>query len=114
MPRKRSTPTESISSEEVQEAAANPAKKARAARAKSIVAKKAPPRKSTRVPVVAGRPAGEKPITAGEIPANLHEEIARLAYSYWEARGYQGGSPEEDWYRAEREIRSQIEKAGRR
>jgi len=32
-----------------------------------------------------------------------HEEIARLAYSYWEGRGYQGGSPEEDWYRAERE-----------
>jgi hypothetical protein len=31
------------------------------------------------------------------------EEIARLAYSYWEARGRQGGSPEEDWYRAEKE-----------
>jgi len=31
------------------------------------------------------------------------EEIARLAHSYWEARGCQGGSPEEDWYRAERE-----------
>ena len=32
------------------------------------------------------------------------EKIALLAYSYWEQRGYQGGSPEEDWYRAEREI----------
>jgi len=32
------------------------------------------------------------------------EEIARLAYSYWEARGCQGGSPEEDWHRAEREL----------
>ena len=31
-------------------------------------------------------------------------EISRLAYSYWEARGYQGGSPEEDWLRAEREL----------
>jgi len=31
-------------------------------------------------------------------------EIARLAYSYWEARGCQGGSPEEDWLRAEREL----------
>ena len=29
------------------------------------------------------------------------EEVARLAYSYWEARGCQGGSPEEDWFRAE-------------
>lgn len=31
-----------------------------------------------------------------------HEEIARLAYSYWEARGCPHGSPEEDWFRAER------------
>jgi hypothetical protein len=37
-----------------------------------------------------------------------HEEIARLAYSYWEARGCQGGSPLEDWCRAERELRSHV------
>ena len=36
------------------------------------------------------------------------EEIAQLAYSYWESRGYQGGSPEEDWLRAEQEIRQRI------
>ena len=34
-----------------------------------------------------------------------HEEIAALAYSYWEARGYQGGSQEQDWLRAEEELR---------
>jgi hypothetical protein len=34
------------------------------------------------------------------------DEIARLAYSYWESRGFEGGSPEEDWLRAERELRS--------
>jgi len=34
-----------------------------------------------------------------------HEEVARLAYSYWEARGCQGGSPEEDWCHAEQELR---------
>jgi len=32
------------------------------------------------------------------------EKVALLAYTYWEQRGRQGGSPEEDWYRAEREI----------
>ncbi|MCC7175443.1 MAG: DUF2934 domain-containing protein [Bryobacterales bacterium] len=32
--------------------------------------------------------------------------IARLAYSYWEARGGQGGSAEEDWLRAEQELRT--------
>jgi hypothetical protein len=39
-------------------------------------------------------------------PASEQEQIAALAYSYWEARGCQGGSPEEDWTRAEREVRS--------
>jgi hypothetical protein len=33
------------------------------------------------------------------------EEIARLAFLYWEARGGQGGSPDEDWLRAEQELR---------
>ena len=35
------------------------------------------------------------------------ELIARLAYSYWEGRGGQGGSAEEDWARAEEELRRQ-------
>jgi hypothetical protein len=29
-----------------------------------------------------------------------------LAYTYWEARGYQGGSSEEDWLRAEQALRA--------
>lgn len=33
-------------------------------------------------------------------------EIAHLAYSLWEARGFQNGSPEEDWFRAEEELRT--------
>lgn len=33
------------------------------------------------------------------------EKIAQLAFRYWESRGCQGGSPEEDWLRAERELR---------
>jgi Protein of unknown function (DUF2934) len=37
-----------------------------------------------------------------------HDEIARLAYSYWEARGGQGGSPCEDWFDAERELMGRI------
>lgn len=32
------------------------------------------------------------------------DEIAELAYSYYEARGFHGGSPLEDWLRAEREL----------
>ena len=36
-----------------------------------------------------------------------HEEIRALAHSYWLARGCEGGSPEEDWRRAEEELRLQ-------
>ena len=32
------------------------------------------------------------------------EDIQELAFLYWEARGRQGGSPEEDWLRAEQEL----------
>ena len=41
-------------------------------------------------------------------PAFDQEAIARLAYSYWEARGCQNGSPEEDWFRAEAELRNRL------
>jgi hypothetical protein len=37
-------------------------------------------------------------------PGPSYDEIAKLAYSFWEARGYQGGSPEEDWLRAEQQL----------
>jgi hypothetical protein len=40
-----------------------------------------------------------------EMSAPTHPEIADLAYSYWEARGFQGGSPWDDWFRAEEELK---------
>lgn len=33
-----------------------------------------------------------------------HEEIERLARSYWEQRGFQDGFAEQDWLRAEQEL----------
>jgi hypothetical protein len=36
--------------------------------------------------------------------SSMQEAISRRAYSYWEARGFQGGSANEDWLRAEAEI----------
>lgn len=32
------------------------------------------------------------------------EDVAKLAYSYWEQRGYSHGSSEQDWFRAEQEL----------
>jgi hypothetical protein len=52
---------------------------------------------------VAGDTEGADPGVAAE-----HEEIARLAYSYWEARGGEGGSAEEDWLRAEEELKARL------
>jgi len=51
-----------------------------------------------------GQPERERKLPAAVRPAT-REEIAALAYSYWQARGCQGGSPVEDWLRAERELR---------
>jgi hypothetical protein len=48
-------------------------------------------------------PAGT-PSNAVKVASTQHS-IAELAYSYWAARGYQGGSDREDWFRAERELR---------
>ncbi len=39
-------------------------------------------------------------------PASEREEIQRLAYHLWEQRGGEGGSPEDDWLRAEQEYYS--------
>ena len=77
-------------------AAAAPArrKSARAARPASAV-------EVTNTPEVVSEPVVE--INAVEITM---EAVAQLAYSYWVARGYQGGSSEEDWLRAEQELRA--------
>jgi len=50
-------------------------------------------------------PQADAPVLATlYVPTN--EEVAKLAYSYWEARCCQGGCPEDDWRRAEDELRN--------
>jgi hypothetical protein len=49
------------------------------------------------------KPAGSA--AAAPISPISRGEIERLAHSYWEARGCKGGSPEEDWLRAEEELK---------
>jgi hypothetical protein len=39
-------------------------------------------------------------------PAPSREEIARLAEKYWAERGWPEGSPEQDWLRAEQELKT--------
>ena len=54
--------------------------------------------------VVAEVAAAEPVASAPSVHPPTHGEIAALAYSYWEARGFATGSPDDDWFRAEREL----------
>jgi hypothetical protein len=49
-----------------------------------------------------------QPVPSAATYEPTYEEISKLAYTYWEARGYQGGCPEEDWLRAEQELRAHV------
>ncbi len=55
------------------------------------------------------KPAVKKAVKAAVPPAekphvDAHAEISRIAYGYWVSRGCQGGSPADDWFRAEAEF----------
>jgi hypothetical protein len=66
-----------------------------------------PPRRkpaSTRRAKLSAPPA-QQPAATTAVCEPSPDDIARVAYSYWAARGYAGGSSEEDWLRAERELR---------
>ena len=47
--------------------------------------------------------------TIGSTPTPAENEIATLARAVWEARGCPEGLPEEDWFRAERALKVQME-----
>jgi hypothetical protein len=59
------------------------------------------------VGVLAASPIQETSLSNPAIQSNgtiSHEEIARLAYSYWESRGFTHGLADEDWIRAEAQL----------
>jgi hypothetical protein len=58
------------------------------------------------------KPKAEKKVAATNgVPSNVtemkvpHERVAQLAHQFWAERGHQHGHHEEDWYRAEQELR---------
>jgi len=56
----------------------------------------------------------DEPVSETRTPGSqlAHEQIARLAYAYWQNRGCPDGSPEEDWLRAEAELKARPSGAG--
>jgi hypothetical protein len=55
-----------------------------------------------------GTPKRRKPAAKKQMPAAepTREDIARLAEKYWAERGWPEGSPEQDWLRAEQELKT--------
>ncbi len=55
----------------------------------------------------AGTVKGRKPAAKKTAPAEpTREQISRLAEKYWAERGWPEGSPEQDWLRAEQELKA--------
>lgn len=48
------------------------------------------------------------PVHIAASPLDIHAEISKRAYSLWCERGRPDGSPEEDWYLAEREFQQSL------
>jgi hypothetical protein len=65
---------------------------------------KTPRVKAAQHKVVVSEPVA-MPAAADVHVENPHDVIAKIAYSYWEARGRVGGAEMEDWTRAEQEYR---------
>jgi len=83
-----------------------------AAAAQPALEPKAPRTKPASRPRKSSTPARQS--TNGHEPSSYEvtrDDIARLAYTLWEQRGGEGGSPDEDWLRAENELRSRTSTA---
>jgi outer membrane biosynthesis protein TonB len=78
------------------EAAPKPAPKKAAAPKKAPAPKKAAPK----------RPRAVVESIEKNTFAPTYEQIAELARRYWAERGYTDGQHENDWFRAEQELRS--------
>lgn len=90
------------------EAAKKAAKKSAGVKApaKKSAAKKAPAKKASESAAVESTGSAQAPAKKQAGPS--HEEISRLAYSYWKERGghsSHGSHHGHDWARAEQELR---------
>jgi Protein of unknown function (DUF2934) len=63
--------------------------------------------KKTKAPAKPRKTAAkkEKAATAPMAAMPSREEIEKLAQNYWAQRGYQDGYADQDWFRAEQELR---------
>jgi hypothetical protein len=116
MPKKKSTPSNSITNPTgatVDKSVTEPKKGTRRTTTGTATLKKASLANNESAPVAQPAKKPQKRTTskpaeaqASEVDlSQYHEEIAVLAYHLWEESGYQHGNAEENWYRAQEEIR---------
>lgn len=116
MPKKKSTPTDPFSEPAgaTAEKSVNGHKKgARRTTTGTATLKKAAVPKSASAPVAKAAVKPQKKSTSKTVEtqaleidlSQFHEEIAVLAYHLWEEGGRQHGNHEENWYRAQEEVR---------
>lgn len=107
MPKKPNLESKPKVSVDAPAAAPAPVKKARATTRKVSVTKKATPAADVKTMdttlQMATAATVTRPVRIVETP-DLREEIAKMAYTLWESRGRQNGSPVEDWLQAEQEV----------
>lgn len=102
-------PKKSTKETEIKIAAETAAPKKRAAVSKTAASPHK--RAATKLEVAPAATAQASPATANPGPAAINhavesDQIARVAYFLWLERGATPGDPEQDWFRAERIVRS--------
>ena len=63
--------------------------------------------RKTKAPAKPRKAAAKKSVAVVELTQRpvSHDEVAQLAHRLWSERGRKDGHHEEDWYRAEQELR---------
>jgi hypothetical protein len=69
----------------------------------------ASPRKRIAKPKTVTLAKDASPAATFDVDLNqYHDEVARLAYHLWLERGGVHGNPEEDWFRAQEQLKQQL------
>ena len=87
----------------MEESVKNP--KAEKAKAPAKASKAASPKRASAKAVSRKNGAPAEPVLLSRRSPS-YEEVAELAHKYWAEGGYRDGHHEDDWYRAERDLRS--------
>jgi len=104
MPRKSNPEKDKAVSGAAPAASAKPRRQTTTARSRHSAAAAETPVSSVEVSVTEAIAAVSNS-SSGDSLTPPREEVARLAYLYWLDRGCEHGSAEEDWLRAEQELR---------